>query len=455
MRGIPPWGKRRARAQVAGIAARTVPGIVRGAFPTECAVAQLWWGPFAAGSAAGEGRGEGFPRPTEDDGADRGAMRGIPPWGKRRARAQVAGIAARTVPGIVRGAFPTECAVAQLWWGPFAARERRGGGAWGGVSPPHGRRWRGSRSDARYPPVGEAARTRTSRRNRCPYRSGNRAGCFSDGVCGGATLVGSIRGAERRGGGAWGGVSPPHGRRWRGSRSDARYPPVGSAAHAHKSPESPPVPFRESCGVLFRRSVRWRNSGAVHSRRGAPRGRGVGRGFPAPRKTMARIAERCAVSPRGGSGAHAHKSPESPPVPFRESCGVLFRRSVRWRNSGAVHSRRGAPRGRGVGRGFPAPRKTMARIAERCAVSPRGGSGAHAHKSPESPPVPFRESCGVLSPRGLTSCAVPPAGKTVPQDRGPTDLPRRGPCPERIDCSGVSWPPFRRIPGSTRTPRRG
>ena len=136
MRGIPPWGKRRARAQVAGIAARTVPGIVRGVFPTGCAVAKLWCGPFAARSAAGEGRGEGFPRPTEDDGADRGAMRGIPPWGKRRARAQVAGIAARTVPGIVRGAFPTGCAVAKLWCGPFAARSAAGEGRGEGFPRP-------------------------------------------------------------------------------------------------------------------------------------------------------------------------------------------------------------------------------------------------------------------------------------------------------------------------------
>ena len=91
-------------------AARSAAGEGRGEgfpLPTECAVAKHWCGPFAARSAAGEGCGEGFPLPTEDDGADRGAMRGIPPWGKRRARAQVAGIAARTVPGIVRGAFPT------------------------------------------------------------------------------------------------------------------------------------------------------------------------------------------------------------------------------------------------------------------------------------------------------------------------------------------------------------
>ena len=219
---------------------------------------------------------------------------------------------------------------------------------------------------------------------------------------------------------------------------------------------------------------RWRNSGPIHSRRAAPRGRGVGRGFPSPRKTMVRSAERFAPSPRGESAPHAHKSPESPHVPFRKSCGVLFPRGVnsrwwnpnvfrpkrnderraatrfrrdgslaepppgelgrvgfttgclagmdrrlsphrenwaarvspqavnrRWRNSGPIHSRRAAPRGRGVGRGFPSPRKTMVRSAERFAPSPRGESAPHAHKSPESPHVPFRKSCGVLFPRAV------------------------------------------------------
>ena len=266
-------------------------------------------------------------------------MRGIPPWGKRRARAQVAGIAARTVPG--NGVCGGETLVRSI-----RGAERCGGGAWGGVSPPHGRRWRGSRSDARYSPVGEAPRTRTSRRNRCPYRSGNRAGCFSDGVCGGETLVRSIRGAERCGGGAWGGVSPPHGRRWRGSRSDARYPPVGEAPRTRTSRRNR-CPYRSGnrAGCFF---------------------------------------------PTDDGGA--------PPV-------------------------------------GEAPRTRTSR-RNRCPYRSGNRAGCFPHG-------------------GLTSCAVPPAGKTVPQDRGPTDLPHRGPCPERIDCSGVSWPPFRRIPGSTRTPCRG
>ena len=73
------------------------------------AVAKLWRHPFAARSAAGEGRGEAFPLPTEDDGADRGAIRAVTPWGKRPARAQIARFGAHAVAGIVRGASSTGC----------------------------------------------------------------------------------------------------------------------------------------------------------------------------------------------------------------------------------------------------------------------------------------------------------------------------------------------------------
>ena len=47
---------------------------------------------------------------------------------------------------------------------------------------------------------------------------------------GAETLARFVRGAERRGGGAWDGVSPPQVRRWRGSRSDSRHHPVGLTA---------------------------------------------------------------------------------------------------------------------------------------------------------------------------------------------------------------------------------
>ena len=43
---------------------------------------------------------------------------------------------------------------------------RRRGGVWGGVSPPHGKRWRESRSDSRHRPVGEAPRIGGFRRIR-------------------------------------------------------------------------------------------------------------------------------------------------------------------------------------------------------------------------------------------------------------------------------------------------
>ena len=70
----------------------------------------------------------------------------------------------------------------------------------------------------------------------------------------------SVRGAERRGGGGWGGVSPPHEKQWRGpppgelARSDARHHPVGKAERpAHTARLS----CRGRCGVLFPRAVSW------------------------------------------------------------------------------------------------------------------------------------------------------------------------------------------------------
>ena len=51
--------------------------------------------------------------------------------------------------------------------------ERRGGGVWGGVSPPHEGRWRGSQSDPRQQPVAQPARRSTcdaSRLNRASMR---------------------------------------------------------------------------------------------------------------------------------------------------------------------------------------------------------------------------------------------------------------------------------------------
>ena len=59
----------------------------------------------------------------------------------------------------------------------------------------------------------------------------------SDLTAGGGTLKASIRGAQRRGGGVWGGVSPPHERRWSESRSDSLHQPVGKAPRTHTNPQ--------------------------------------------------------------------------------------------------------------------------------------------------------------------------------------------------------------------------
>ena len=112
-------------------------------------------------------------------------------------------------------------------------------------------------------------------------------------------------GAERRGGGVWGGVSPPREKGQRGSRSDPRCHPVWEAPRPRKRLRRDSR--RGNSAGCFPHGL---NNGAFStgcSRRGAPRGRGVGRGFPSPRKKMARIAQRSAPSPRGGSAPHAYQ----------------------------------------------------------------------------------------------------------------------------------------------------
>ncbi len=49
----------------------------------------------------------------------------------------------------------------------------------------------------------------------------------------GETLKAALRGAQRRGGGVWGGVSPLHERRWSESRSDSHHQPGVKAPRTH------------------------------------------------------------------------------------------------------------------------------------------------------------------------------------------------------------------------------
>ena len=70
-----------------------------------------------------------------------------------------------------------------------------------------------------------------------------------------------------------------------------------------------------------------------------------------------------------------------------------------WRYPSAARSAAGV----GCGEGFPSPRKTMARVAERCAPSSRGGWAPHSQPPPDLVRVPSRERCGALPPRATGS----------------------------------------------------
>ena len=92
--------------------------------------------------------------PTKDDGANRAAIRTINPWGKRPARTQTDGFAARDLLGLVRGAFTTGCqqSVDNVAGGPRAARRPADKAREGGIP----RVFRPKRNDERR----EAARSR-------------------------------------------------------------------------------------------------------------------------------------------------------------------------------------------------------------------------------------------------------------------------------------------------------
>ena len=68
---------------------------------------------------------------------------------------------------------------------------------------------------------------------------------------------GLVRGAERRGGGVRGGVSPPCEKRWRESLSDSRHHPVGRAPRTERTSPIRLGCRRRPCGVLFPRAVRF------------------------------------------------------------------------------------------------------------------------------------------------------------------------------------------------------
>ena len=215
---------------------------------------------------------------------------------------------------------------------------------------------------------------------------------------GAETLARSIRGAERRGGAARDGVSPPHVRRWRGSRSDARHHPVGLTACGKTHPAfdgrsipAEPPRFAGLCVALRSKYTRASSPGGGSS--------------------LARLVSRAPRPSRRSRGFHHRLL--APRIQRMQGAGVLFRRVARSgclplgeipsrRGLNAEIWRRGAPPGRGVGRGFPSPRERVGRIAKRFSTPPRGVSAPH--------PKDAGSRCA-FSPGGAMRGACPSGGQ--------------------------------------------
>ena len=183
-----------------------------------------------------------------------------------------------------------------------------------------------------------------------------------------------FRGAERRGGGAGGGVSPPHEERLRIAQRCAIVPrrkrPVrekrgGSAGSiARKRGTLSPPPRSSPC-----------RKPPPNSAARSAAGVGRGEGYPLPTKSDC-ASHSDAQSSRGESASFV-KNAAVPQALSPGNAGRFRRgRGVRRAESPLRIPRRGAPRGWGVGRGVPSPRKA---IAHRTAMRNRP-----AEKAPRS-----------------------------------------------------------------------
>ena len=360
--------------------------------------------------------------------------------------------------------------------------ERRGGRGVGRDSPPHERRWRGSRSDARHHPVGLTACGEThaaqfsrwglERRSippKQPVVKPTRPSSPGGGSAGDPSRLNRV--ATRRSSLRFGRNTPgpvlPVGAPPSRALSAGRLAPTGRTGRSRRSPGfhqrllAPRIRRMQGAGVLFRRVARCRGacpSGRFPSRRGlnaeiwrrgAPPGRGVGRGFPSPRERVGRIAKRFSTPPRGVSAPHPKNAGSrcafSPGGAMRGACPSGRFPSRRGLN--AEIWRRGAPPGRGVGRGFPSPRERVGRIAKRFSTPPRG----------LAPRIRRMQGAGVLFRRVARCRGACPSGR-FPSRRGlNAEIWRRGAPPGRGVGKGFPSPRERvgRIAKRFSTPPRG
>ena len=135
---------------------------------------------------------------------------------------------------------------------------------------PHRENWPLS-ALTRVPPKAVSAPHPKNAGSRCAFSPGGAmpGACPSGRFPPGADSMQRSGGAERRRGGVWGGVSPPHGKGWGESRSDSRRRPEGLA---------PRIRRMQGAGVLFRRVARCR--GACRDPARSAAGEGCGEGFP-------------------------------------------------------------------------------------------------------------------------------------------------------------------------------
>ena len=216
--------------------------------------------------------------------------------------------------------------------------------------------------------------------------------------------------------------SPPHERRWRGSRSDARHHPVGLTAcgETHAAFERRSIPPKQPVVKPTRRSAGDPSRlNRVATRRSSLR---FGRNTPGPvlpvgaPPSSALAAGRLAPTGRTGRSRRSpgfHQRLLAPRIRRMQGAGVLFRRVARCRVlaprgdslPARTQCRDPAARsaaGEGRGEGFPSPRERVGRIAKRFSTPPRGVSAPH--------PKNAGSRCA-FSPGGAMRGACPSGGQ--------------------------------------------